>query len=135
MAHRWSRRASRVSRAGVVVLALGALGAACGPGLGAPEMTGCPEHEPAGGAPCEAPMTCTYATSDAGSGCGPTFACESFVWQAKGEGCPPPPVSTCPANLPGASTPCKLVGQACTFDVPGACPGVFVATCDAAGQW
>ena len=119
-----------------LIAAIGAVcSAACGPQLGAPQMNGCPTQEPAGGAPCDAPMTCSYATTDGGSGCGPTFACQGFVWQALGDACPPPPPSTCPANIPTVGAPCKLGGQTCTFDVPGSCPGVFVATCDASAQW
>jgi hypothetical protein len=31
--------------------------------------------------------------------------------------------------------PCKVAGQSCMFDVPGQCPGVFVATCGATQEW
>ncbi len=132
------REPDRAVRAlGVGVLgAVTALVAACGPRLGAPEMTGCPAQQPAAGTVCEAPLTCTFPAGDgADAGCGPSLQCASFVWVSLGEVCPAPPPSTCPANIPSASAPCKHAGQACTFDVPGTCPGVFVATCSAAGQW
>jgi len=119
-------------QAGVVGM-LGALAGACATQVDAPQMTGCPAEVPSAGAPCDAPMSCSFA-GDGGSTCGPAFACESFVWQPLGVSCPPPPVSTCPANLPTPGAPCKDPGQACPFDVPGACPGVFVATCTA-GEW
>ena len=125
------REACRVGMLG----ALGVLAGACSPALGAPEMDGCPAQEPVAGAPCDAPMTCSFSATDAGSGCGPTFACESFAWKALGKGCPPPPPNPCPENLPTPDAPCRLAGQVCTFDVPGSCPGVFVATCGAGGEW
>ncbi len=121
-------------RAGVAGL-LGVLAGACEPALGAPQMDGCPAEEPVAGAPCDAPLTCSFEASDGGSTCGPTFVCEGFVWKALGKTCPPPPEDPCPAHIPTAFAPCRLAGQVCTFDVSGTCPGVFVATCGAGGEW
>lgn len=91
----------------------------------------CPAAAPIGGEPCGAPAVCGYPGTD----CAQSFTCRDGIWQQAGGDCPPPPPpGTCPTAIPGNGAPCQAEGEACTFDVPGACPGVFVATC-AAGRW
>ena len=117
---------------GLVGLAFGFASAGCRtfviPGDGG--SGDCPAEPPAGGEPCGAPALCAYP----GGGCGGTFACTGTEWVLADQGCPVPEAGACPTDIPTPGAPCSIGGQACTFDVPGQCPGVFVATCDG-GQW
>jgi hypothetical protein len=110
-------------------------GAACSPQVTDTDLDAgqgdCPAESPFGGEPCGAPALCVYP----GTGCGRSFACSGDVWQETGDVCPVPEAGACPSAIPTTGAPCSSAGQSCTFDVPGECPGVFVATCGAAGEW
>jgi hypothetical protein len=121
----------------VLALALAAALPACRDQVDAADggLGDCPAFAPTAGQPCGAPAVCGYPVAVAGTDCSQSFTCTDSVWQPAGDDCPtPPPPGSCPSAIPGAGAPCKSPGQVCTFDVPGECPGVFLATC-AAGGW
>jgi hypothetical protein len=89
----------------------------------------CPANPPVAGEACGHPVECNYA----GTECAGLFSCQGGTWVQQSHCPPPPPPGSCPSSLPGPGTPCSTPAQSCTFDVPGDCPGVFLATCTASG--
>ncbi len=133
-----SRRARRgcptpillVTIVGAGLLALEACTAqVTGAGTGA-RQGDCPADPPYAGEPCGASALCAYP----GAGCGHSFSCDRSTWQSAGD-VPRVQASACPSAIPTPGAPCAFAGQSCPFDVPGECPGVFVATCGAAHSW
>ncbi len=126
-----ARHAAPITLAAALA-AFAALAAACGPKI-IPIPNGCPREEPAAGAACAEGALCAYGDDT----CTRTYACVDGAWQSEGDGCvePPPPPGMCPTALPTMGAPCKSPGQTCQFTFPGACEGVFDATCSDAKQW
>ncbi len=90
----------------------------------------CPTAQPVSGSPCPFEgQDCFY---DDGSGCGGVEAyCGGGQWFVV---LPDPPACGCPAELPGAGTPCSPCCQeTCSYASPGQCGPS--ATCSPSGTW
>jgi hypothetical protein len=102
-----------------------------GPGTQGTRQGDCPKDPPYGGEACGAPALCTFP----GEGCGHSFSCDGSTWQEASDACPVPEAGACPSSIPTPGAPCSLDAKGCVFDVPGDCPGVFLATCGTSGEW
>jgi hypothetical protein len=116
---------------GLVVMLAACSAQVIGTGGGQTRQGDCPQDSPYAGEPCGAPAICVYQ----GEGCGHSFSCDGTSWQEAGDACPVPEAGACPSSIPTPGAPCVLDAKACVFDVPGDCPGEFVATCGGNGVW